>query len=80
LQRNGALYGKTITVNSSITGTRSDGSTWVGTPIANLTSYLNVIPQKIDQILTKAGSVSFKGAEVDLAKGAVINLTGGYVH
>ena len=80
LQRNGFLYGSTITVDSTITGTRSDGLSWVGTPLADLSGYAGLIPQSIDRVLTNGGTVSFQGAEVDLASGALINLTGGYVH
>jgi filamentous hemagglutinin len=35
LQRNGPLYGKTIDVDVTVTGTNADGSTWYGTPFAD---------------------------------------------
>jgi len=80
LQRNGFLYGQTVTVDSTITGTLSNGLSWVGTPLADLAGYANLIPRKIDQVLVNGGTVSFQGAELDLASGALINLAGGYVH
>jgi hypothetical protein len=80
LQRDGFLYGKTVTVNDAITGTRSDGLAWVGTPLADLSGYAGLVPQTIDQVLINGGAVSLRGGEFAFASGAVINLMGGYVH
>ena len=56
------------------------GQSWVGTPLANLSSYQNLVQQSIAQLLLKGGAISLLAPEVVAASGSVINLTGGYVH
>lgn len=91
LQRNGPLFGQTVYVDLRNTGVRSDGSTWVGTPLADVSGYVALVTRSIDQLLTTGGSVSFKtelnnnaglnaGAGlVTLQHGSSINVAGGSV-
>ncbi len=58
LQRNGALYGQTMYIDIRNTGTRSDGTTWVGTPLADASGYVAKVPRSIYQLMTVGGSVS----------------------
>src|SRR6202022_2030799 len=60
LQRSGPLFGQTVYVDLRNTGVRSDGSTWVGTPLADVSGYVALVTRSIDQLLTTGGSVSFK--------------------
>ncbi|WP_083214422.1 filamentous haemagglutinin family protein [Burkholderia stabilis] len=81
LLRNGFLLGyKNLVFDSTLTGTRSDGVQWVGSPILNLSGYVNLIPRTVDQLLTNGGSITLSGNEVMTATSSSMNLNGGYVH
>lgn len=88
------LIGKTVTIDLSLSGTRADGETWVGSPLfaSSGASYLANITQGIDQLLTRGGSLTFGSgpsygngnstsafADVLQAPGAVINVSGGLI-
>ncbi|MFM2168243.1 MAG: hypothetical protein RIS79_2614, partial [Verrucomicrobiota bacterium] len=79
LQRNSSLRGQTVTVDLRETGTRADGSTWYGTPLANLTGYLGVIERNAGELTTKGGTVNISaGDSVVMQQGSRINTAGGY--
>ncbi|MBK8039984.1 MAG: filamentous hemagglutinin family protein [Verrucomicrobiaceae bacterium] len=79
LHRNGSLRGQTVTVDLRETGTRADGTTWYGTPLANLTGYLGVIERNAGELTTKGGQVNITAGEsVVMQQGARINTAGGY--
>jgi filamentous hemagglutinin family protein len=81
LQQIGALFGAKITVDLSLSGTNPlTGESWVGTPLANLTGYLNSVQRSIGQVLLNGGAISFTSNEFIGAPGSVINLMGGYEH
>ncbi len=81
LLRNSFLFGlKGVVVDSTLSGTRSDGVQWVGSPILNLSGYVNLIPRTVDQLLTNGGTIILSGNEVMTAAGSSMNLNGGYVH
>ncbi|WP_459711127.1 filamentous haemagglutinin family protein [Paraburkholderia sp. 2C] len=81
LLRNGFLFGLTnIVVDSTLSGTRSDGVQWVGSPILNLAGLVSLIPRTVDQLLINGGTISLSGAEVMTASGSSLNLNGGYIH
>ncbi|WP_241022114.1 filamentous hemagglutinin N-terminal domain-containing protein, partial [Burkholderia sp. Ac-20353] len=81
LLRNSFLFGlKGVVVDSTLSGTRSDGVPWVGSPILNLSGYVNLIPRTVDQLLTNGGTIILSGNEVMTAMGSSMNLNGGYVH
>lgn len=86
LQRNGALYGQTMYIDIRNTGTRSDGTTWVGTPLADASGYVAKVPRSIDQLMTVGGSVSLttdlstsNGAASVKTDGSITNVAGGSV-
>jgi filamentous hemagglutinin family protein len=80
LQQSDFLYGANVTVDMRLTGTNSEtGESWVGTPLANLASYLNLEQQSIGQLLVNGGAVSLSANEFVGAPGSIINLMGGYV-
>lgn len=91
LLRSSALFGKTVYVDIRDTGTRSDGTTWIGTPLVNANGYASLVGRKIDQLLTPGGTVTFShrvGATgkstvgaggVQLEQGSSINVAGGSV-
>ncbi|HVT34932.1 MAG TPA: filamentous hemagglutinin N-terminal domain-containing protein, partial [Nevskiaceae bacterium] len=80
LQRNGFLFGQSVVIDSRDTGTRSDGTTWNGTPLANLSGYVEQRARNIDQMLQNAGNIGLAGNEVIVRSGSLLNLNGGYLH
>jgi filamentous hemagglutinin family protein len=81
LQQGGALFGTTITVDMRDQGVNAEtGEAWVGTPLANLASYENLVQRSINQLLVNGGSVSISGNEFVGETGSTINLAGGYLH
>ena len=80
LQRNGALRGQSLTVDLRQTGTLN-GTSWIGTPLANLSGYATGVSRNIDQLLTTGGKVSLTNVEGDvvLRQGSAINVGGGSV-
>jgi len=87
LQRSGPLYGQTLWIDIRASGTRSDGTSWVGTPLADASGYVNKVGRSIYQLMTVGGSVSMStdltadngGGRVQTA-GSVINVAGGSVN
>ena len=80
LQRDGALFGQPLTVDIRDTGTRSDGFVWVGTPLADASGYVALIPRTIDYLLTNAGSITFvSGGSVVTEPGSRLAAMGGTV-
>jgi len=81
LLRNGFLNGlKNVIIDSTLSGTNSDGLQWVGSPLLNLAGYVSLMPRSIDQLLSNGGSINFSGAQVMTAAGSLLNLNGGYLH
>jgi filamentous hemagglutinin family protein len=80
LQRDGFLRGKTIYVDIRQTGTRADGSTWIGTPLADISGYVGLIKRPVGELTTGGGSVVLNaGASAVMQAGAVINVSNGYI-
>ncbi|ABD88542.1 filamentous haemagglutinin family protein [Rhodopseudomonas palustris] len=82
LQRDGVLYGKTLWIDIRASGTRADGTSWVGTPLADASGYVNAVGRSIYQLMTVGGQVSLStGASAGTVQttGAVINVAGGSV-
>ncbi|PZA13629.1 hypothetical protein DNX69_04555 [Rhodopseudomonas palustris] len=90
LQRDGVLYGETLWIDIRASGTRSDGTTWVGTPLADASGYVNSKGRSIYQLMTAGGRVDFgtelnvddsgtSGRQVVLDAGSVVNVAGGTI-
>ncbi len=80
LQQSGFLQGLKIAVDLGRSGTRDDGLDWVGTPLATLTSYLQLQKKSIGELLVDGGNINLQADEVVTGSGSIINLTGGYLH
>ena len=80
LQRIGVLFGAPITVDSRVTGTRADGSSYVGTPVANVGGFVDARPRGIAEMLQNGGALTLAGSEVISRAGSSQNLDGGYLH
>ncbi|MGP9814536.1 filamentous hemagglutinin family protein [Rhodopseudomonas sp. NSM] len=92
LQRDGVLYGETLWIDIRASGTRSDGTTWVGTPLADASGYVNAKGRSIYQLMTAGGTVDIgtelgdanggttaTGRQVVLGSGSVVNVAGGNI-
>lgn len=90
LQRSGVLYGQTLYIDIRASGTRSDGTSWVGTPVADASGTVLGYGRSLQQLMTTGGSVSLQtdltatdNATLDRSvitqAGSVINVAGGNV-
>jgi len=69
LQRNGVLRGATVRVDARL-----------GTPIADVSGYVNLIEHSIGELTANGGTVSLKaGGAIDVGGGAAIDVSGGWV-
>ncbi len=80
VQRGGPVFGVPVTVDIRVSGTRSDGVAWTGTPLANVGGYIQQVPRKVQQLLQNGGTVSLAGDEVLARAGSQLNLDGGFIH
>ncbi|MCS6248268.1 MAG: filamentous hemagglutinin family protein, partial [Opitutus sp.] len=79
LQRLGSLKGETIRFDVLQTGT-FNGVNWVGTPLADVSEYVNNIQRTVGQLTTGGGTVNFTaGDSVVVRSGASIDVSGGYI-
>jgi filamentous hemagglutinin len=80
LQRNSFLRGQTITVDLRNTGTRADGSTWYGTPLADLSGYVGIIQRTVGELTTAGGNVTVAaGGSFVMQPGARVDVSGGWI-
>lgn len=78
LQRDGVLRNKTIRVDIRERGTRADGSTWIGTPLADLSGDVQNVRRTVAERNLAGGSVNLDSqGEVIVRDGATINVSGG---
>nr|WP_246250208.1 filamentous haemagglutinin family protein [Bradyrhizobium cajani] len=82
----GVVYGQTLWIDIRNSGTYSDGTKWVGTPIADASGYVAKVPRSIYQLMTVGGSISLNtdlgtnnGAASVQTAGSVMNVAGGSV-
>ncbi|SIO09655.1 filamentous haemagglutinin family protein [Paraburkholderia phenazinium] len=81
LLRNTFLNGLSgVVVDSTLSGTSSDGVQWVGSPILNLAGAVDLMPRTVDQLLINGGTITLSGNQVMTADGSSLNLNGGYIH
>lgn len=78
VQRNGPLRGQTVNVDVRQYGTLPDGTTWVGTPLADLSADVATIERGVLQRNETGGSVTLQSSgDVIVGSGAKINVSGG---
>ena len=81
VQQNGPLRGKTIDVNLLETGIGSDGEPWIGTPLADVSGYINLVQHTVGELTTAGGSVAINaGAAVNAQAGSTVNVSGGWIN
>jgi filamentous hemagglutinin family protein len=78
LQRSSSLRAVDLTMDMRKSG-KFYGKDWVGTPLGDLTGYLNLIPRNVSQLTLEGGDISIKaGQSVVLKSGATLDVSGGY--
>ena len=76
---NFSLNGKTIFIDPRLSGVREDGVAWVGSPLIEAASIAGQLPATAQELMTKGGSISLQGERVDVANGATVDISGGWV-
>ncbi len=80
LQRDGVLHGQTIDVDIRQTGTNPDGTTWIGTPLADTSGYVALIQRTVSQLTTTGGTIALNaGGSVVTQAGSLLNVSGGSI-
>lgn len=88
LQRDGGLRGETVFVDLRRSGTRADGSTWVGSPVGDLSGWVAGVEKNVQErsltggtinLISKGDIVLDRGATLDIS-GGWIDFTGGYIN
>ncbi|MBL8270177.1 filamentous hemagglutinin N-terminal domain-containing protein [Steroidobacter sp.] len=88
LQRDSALRGETVYVDLRRSGTREDGTEWVGSPIGDLAGWVGGIQKNVHErsltggtvnLLSKGEVILDRGSTIDLSGGS-ITYTGGYIN
>ena len=81
LQQNGPLRDQTVEVDLRQTGVNADGTTWIGTPLADVSGYVNLVQHDVGELTTNGGTVSFSaGRSVSLEPGSAVNVSGGWIN
>ncbi|MEI7927738.1 MAG: filamentous hemagglutinin N-terminal domain-containing protein, partial [Verrucomicrobiales bacterium] len=80
LIRDGALRGATIFVDITETGTYN-GKTWIGTPLADVSGYANLVQRTVGELTASGGTVKLNAGEAVVVRdGATINVSGGSIN
>ncbi|MGC4017469.1 MAG: filamentous hemagglutinin N-terminal domain-containing protein [Luteolibacter sp.] len=80
LNRDGALRGETIYVDVTQTGVYN-GEAWVGTALADVSGYVNLVQRTVGELTTSGGSVNLNaGGAVVVRDGASVDVSGGWVN
>jgi filamentous hemagglutinin family protein len=80
LLRDGFLFTQTVIVDSTLSGTRADGTPWQGSPIIDAGGYIQAVPRSIDQMLVNGGSITLAGNQVITKQNSRLDLDGGYIN
>ena len=79
-QRNGPLLGQTVYVDIRQHGVTSDGTSWVGTPMADLSGDVAAIQQDVFQRSLTGGTIALNSSgSVIVSPGATLNVSGGQI-
>lgn len=80
LQHHGPLRGQTIHIDLRQIGI-FHGQPWVGTPLADVSGYVNLVQRDVGELTTSGGTVNLRaGGSVVLQLGASINVSGGWIN
>lgn len=89
---NFTLNGTTLYIDPRVSGVRSDGVAWVGSPLIEAASIVSQLPVTVSELMTKGGNVTLsvngltkagdplKAPHVNIARTALIDISGGWVN
>ncbi len=79
-QKASPLLGENITVDLRDYGTGANGTTWIGTPIADLSSDISAIQSNVFQRSLNAGTITLQSSgAVLVSSGATLDVAGGVI-
>ncbi|MDE2451174.1 MAG: filamentous hemagglutinin N-terminal domain-containing protein, partial [Gammaproteobacteria bacterium] len=79
-QKNGPLHGQTVYVDIRQHGTSSNGTPWVGTPIADLSGDVAAIQHDVFQRSLTGGTITLNSSgSVIVSPGATLDVSGGQI-
>ncbi len=79
LQRNGPLRGQSVLIDIRDAGIY-ESAMWIGTPLADVAGFANLIQRGVGQLTTGAGSVTISaGQSTVIQSGAKIDVSGGSI-
>ena len=79
LQRNGSLRGQSVLVDIRDVGIY-ESNTWLGTPLADVAGFANLIQRGVGQLTTAGGSVTISaGQSTVIQSGAKVDVSGGSI-
>lgn len=80
LQRDSVLRGEKITVDLRQSGVREDGTTWVGTPLADLKGAIEAREHTVAERSAVGGTINLiSQGDIIVAPGATVDVTGGRI-
>ena len=80
LQRDSALHDATVYIDVTDTGTNTDGSTWVGSPLGDFSGYANLVEHSVGELTVAGGSVAINtNGQVNLQANSSVNVSGGSI-
>ncbi len=80
LQRNGPLRGQTVYIDITKI-VPYNGQNYVGTPLADVFGYVNLVQRTVGELTTSGGTVSLSaGNSVVLQNGSLVDVSGGWIN
>ncbi len=68
-------------MDSRDSGTRDDGLSWVGTPVANVSGYVQNQTRTINDMLINGGTINLSAStDLIVEHGSLLDVDGGYIH
>ncbi len=81
LQRDGALRSEPVNVDIRVTGTRPDGTTWRGTPLADITGDISTIQRNVQERSLTGGNITLRAqGDVLLSNTSTLDISGGQIN
>jgi filamentous hemagglutinin family protein len=80
-QRDGALRSQKVRVDIRRSGTRPDGTTWQGTPLADVSGDIGTIARTVQERSLTGGTVNLTAnGDVVVSEKATVDVSGGSIH